>query len=92
MSKWTIAEARRRFARLLGDVAREPQAIYRRSKRIAGIVDADELEAFEAWRDRERRRSLADEFRDLGLVREDDGPVFEAPARKNRRSSFDRSR
>ncbi|MGH7804380.1 MAG: type II toxin-antitoxin system prevent-host-death family antitoxin [Candidatus Binatia bacterium] len=92
MSKWTIAEARRRFSELLNDVVREPQPIYRRSRRVAAVIRADELEAFEAWRQREQRRSLADDFRELREVRNDDAPAFDAPVRGDRPDPFTRKR
>lgn len=88
MSKWTIAEARRRFSQLLSDVVREPQPIYRRSRRVAAVVNAEELEAFEAWRQREQRKSLADDFRELREIHEGESPALEAPARHDRPNRF----
>ena len=91
MSKWTIADARRRFSDVLNGVVREPQAIYRRNQRIAAVVDATELDAFEEWRRRERERTLADEFRELRTLTEEDAPL-EAPARRDRPNAFARKR
>jgi prevent-host-death family protein len=92
MTKWTIAEARRRFSELLSLVAQEPQTIYRRNRRVAAVVDADELEAFEEWRQHARRRSLADDLRELWVIRDDDSPAFEAPARRDRPNRFAKKR
>jgi prevent-host-death family protein len=52
--KWTVAEARDKFADLLQNANKEPQSIFNRNRFVAAVVDAETFEAFEA-RQKERR-------------------------------------
>jgi hypothetical protein len=48
--------------------AQEPQAIYNRDKTVATLVDADQFEAFEAWRALQSVPPLLTQFREVGLA------------------------
>ena len=47
-ARWTIARARQKFPKLIAMAAREPQAVYRRNKLVATVVNPELGEKIEA--------------------------------------------
>jgi prevent-host-death family protein len=87
--KWTVAEARDKFADLLQSANKEPQSIFNRNRFVAAVVDAETFEAFEAWQ-KERKQSVANAFDELSAICQEDDYKLEAPKRKNRPTPFDK--
>lgn len=83
MSRWTIADARRRFATVLRSAAREPQAIYNRDRLVASVVAPDQVE---------RTPSIADSFAELRRTCEEEGYELIVAKRRNRANPFARTR
>jgi PHD/YefM family antitoxin component YafN of YafNO toxin-antitoxin module len=70
--KWTVAEARDKFADLLQNANKEPQSIFNCNRFVAAVIDAETFEAFEVWQ-KERRQGVANALDELGdICREDD--------------------
>lgn len=62
---WKIGEAKQRFSEVVRAAEDEPQRIYHHGRLVAGVVDAETLEEYVAWRDRRGRRTIADAFAEL---------------------------
>jgi len=60
--KWSVAAARRRFARLLKSAVHEPQAVYRRGSVAAVVVGPETYRRLSGGRD---GGTLADAFAEL---------------------------
>ena len=94
--RWTIATARQQLPALIGAAAREPQAVYRRTKLVATVVGPDVSAKMQAEgaaaRPRiadalaELRRICAEEDYQLPASRRKDRPNAAAPARSRRRA------
>jgi hypothetical protein len=89
--RWTIAKARQHLPKLIALAAREPQAVYRRDKLVAGVVSPELKQKIEATGLAYRAPSLAAELEELrGLCAEEDYQlstpkrVDRKPARKTR--------
>jgi prevent-host-death family protein len=87
--KWTVAEARDKFADLLQNANKEPQSIFNRNRFVAAVIDAETFEAFEAWQ-KERRQGVANVFDELKAICQEDDYKLESPKRKNRPTPFDK--
>lgn len=87
--KWTVEEARDKFADLLQSANKEPQSIFNRNRFVAAVVDAETFEAFEAWQ-KERRQGVANAFDELSAICQEDDYSLEVPKRKNRPTPFDK--
>jgi prevent-host-death family protein len=87
--KWTVAEARDKFADLLQNANKEPQSIFNRNRFVAAVIDAETFEAFEAWQ-KERRQGVANAFDELKAICQEDDYKLEPPKRKNRPTPFDK--
>ena len=81
--RWTVASARQHLTKLLSDAAREPQAVYRRDKLVATVVNPEigreVLEARAAG-----KSTMAAELEKLRQVFEEENYELEVPARTNR--------
>lgn len=86
---WNIASARRRFAELVKSAAREPQALYNRGEVVAGVVDAEELREFQAWKAQQQWRSVADAFDELRALCEAESYELVVAERVDRVNPFD---
>jgi len=86
--RWQIAEAKQKFSDLVRQAAAEPQLIFNRERLVAAIVDPQTFQAFQAWNDRERRRSLADAFEELRRIAGAEGYSWGAPTRVDRQNAF----
>jgi prevent-host-death family protein len=85
---WTIAEARRGFSELLSAASREPQRVFNRANFVAAVVDADDFEEFERWRELQHQRSLADDFEDLRRICREEAYELQVPSRSDRKTPF----
>ena len=85
---WKVAEAKQRFSDLVRQAAREPQLFYNRERLVAAVVDAETFAAFQAWREQEERRSLADAFAELRQIAAEEDYTLELPPRLNRANAF----
>jgi antitoxin (DNA-binding transcriptional repressor) of toxin-antitoxin stability system len=83
VTKWTIADARRRFSEMLSSAAREPQVIYRRGRPVATVVAPDRAAP---------SPTIADAFVELRAICAAENYVLERPRRRDRPNPFARSR
>lgn len=85
---WNIAQAKQRFSEVVKQAAREPQLIYNREHLVAAVIDAGEFDAFNRWRERSQRRTLADEFAELRKIAEEENYELILPPRTSRPNAF----
>lgn len=86
--KWTISDARQRFAELIRAAKRRPQPIYNRNQLVAAVVNARQYEAFEAWCRQQSEETIGEAFERLRSIAEQDNYTFKTPERRNRRNAF----
>lgn len=89
--RWTIAEARQRFSELIQSAAREPQRLYNRGREVGVLVDPEEFEHFQRWKDAQSAASLADSLAELRQICAEETYVLQVPARRDRVNPFDSS-
>lgn len=85
---WNIAEAKQKLSDVVRRAASEPQPIFNRGREVAVLVDADTFRAFQAWREREARRSFAGAFAELRQICADENYELTAPIRLDRTNPF----
>jgi prevent-host-death family protein len=85
---WNIAEAKQKLSDVVRRAASEPQPIFSREREVAVLVDADTFRAFQAWREREARRSFAGAFAELRQICADENYELTAPIRLDRTNPF----
>ncbi len=88
MKEWSIAQARKFFARFLKDAEAEPQAVYNRGRLAGAMLGPREFERYERWRRAQDQESLAQATQTLRGLCESEGYVFEAPPRRDRANPF----
>lgn len=88
MNKWSIADARQRFAELLRGAEKEPQPILNRGRLVAAVVDARTFAEFEAWRSERSHQTVGDAFRELRKIRKEERYPLKTGARRNRANTF----
>lgn len=86
--RWNIAEAKQKFSDVVRQSAEEPQLIYNRERPVAAIVDAETFLAFQAWREREGHRSLAQAFAEFRQLCMEEDAELQIPARSDRPNPF----
>ena len=86
--RWKIAEAKQRFSEVLRSATKTPQLIFKRDTLVAAVVDAATFERFQAWRQDQRRRSVAEAFRQLREICAEESYVLESTARADRKNVF----
>ncbi|THF66274.1 type II toxin-antitoxin system Phd/YefM family antitoxin [Pseudothauera nasutitermitis] len=77
---WNVAQAKQHLSEVLRLAAEEPQVIYNRSRPVAAVIPAQDLEAFQAWKTGQQapQRTLVEEFAILRALAEgDDDPIPE---------------
>ena len=79
---WKIAEAKQRFSEVVRAAEGEPQRIYNRNDLVAAVVGATEITEFLAWRERQRKGSLADSIRELSRICAEEGYTLKVPSRE----------
>jgi len=62
---WNIAQAKQRFSEVIRQTAAEPQRIYNRGRLVAAVIDAEDFEVFQAWRQRQRVKTVGEAFAEL---------------------------
>ena len=83
--RWTIASARQYLPRLISLAAREPQAVYRRDKLVAGVVSPELKQKIDEGGVGDRRASLAAELQELRRLCAEDDYQLSTPKRVDRR-------
>jgi len=86
--KWSIAQARQRFAELIESTAKEPQPIYKRDKMVAAMVDAETFLEFLKWKEEQAGRTIDDAMQELRALCEEEGYEFAWPKREDRPNPF----
>jgi prevent-host-death family protein len=81
---WNIAQAKQRFSEVVKQAATEPQLIYNRDRLVAAVIDVEAFNAFNQWRERSQRRTLADEFAELRKIAEEENYELIVPPRTDR--------
>ena len=84
MADWNIAEAKQKLSKLLRAACDEPQRILNRGRPVAAVVDVELYEAFMDWLDRRARRTMAEAFRELREIADDERYLIEVPPREDR--------
>lgn len=85
---WKIGEAKQRFSEVVRAAEGEPQRIYHRDRLVAGVVDAETLEDYLAWRERRGRRTLAEAFSELRELLREEPDGLTLPERVDRDNAF----
>ena len=86
--KWSIAQARQRFAELIESTAKEPQPIYKRDKMVAAMVDAETFLEFLKWKEEQSGRTIDDAMQELRALCDEEGYKFSWPQREDRPNPF----
>jgi len=87
-NSWSIADARRRFSDVVESAAREPQALYKRGRVVAAVIDPDELEAFREWKAARAGRTLAEAFDELRAICREERYELRLAGRTDRPNPF----
>lgn len=85
---WNIAQAKQRFSEVVKQAATEPQLIYNRDRLVAAVIDVEAFNAFNQWRERSQRRTLADELAELRKIAEEENYELIVPPRTDRPNAF----
>ncbi|MEA2564015.1 MAG: hypothetical protein QOH06_5519 [Acidobacteriota bacterium] len=85
---WKIAEAKQKFSELVKAAENEPQWIYNRDKLVAAMVPAETVKEFLGWRRQNEERTLAEAFKELRRICEEEDYILEIPPRQDRPNSF----
>lgn len=86
--RWKVGEAKQKFSEVVRQAAEEPQLIFSRDRLVAAVVEPGTFHAFEAWREDQRRVSLARVFDELRRIGAEEGYELEAPSRVDRENPF----
>lgn len=81
---WKIAEAKQKFSKVVRQAAEEPQLIYNRDRLVAVLVDAEDYETFEAWKEQRRRPSMADAIEEIRKICLEEDYELNLPERRDR--------
>ncbi len=86
--KWSTAEARERLSQLVRAADEEPQVITNRGRPVAVVIDPEEYEAFQRWRERQSRQTMAEALDDLKSACQMDSYELETTRRSDRPNLF----
>lgn len=89
MAKWKVARAKQRFSEVLRAARDEPQEILNRDRLVAAVVDVESYQAFQAWRD-QQRKPLAESFAELRRICAERHYRLEVGRRRDRRNPLAR--
>ncbi len=70
---WNVAQAKQKLSQVLRAAAEEPQRIYNRRRLVAAVVNGETFEEFRQWAERNRQRSIGDEFAKLRRICAEEG-------------------
>lgn len=85
---WDIVAAKQHFSVMVSNAASEPQWICEPGKEVAVLVDVETFRAFQAWREREVRRTLADDFAELRQICAEENVELSLHPRRDRANVF----
>ncbi len=85
---WNIAQAKQRFSEVIRQTAEEPQRIYNRGRLVAAVIDAEDFEAFQAWRQRQKVKTVGEAFAELRALAAGDENPLPVPERRDRPNAF----
>ncbi len=85
---WNIAQAKQRFSEVIRQTAEEPQRIYNRGRLVAAVIDAEDFEAFQAWRQRQRVKTVGEAFVELRALTAGDENPLPVAERRDRPNAF----
>jgi antitoxin (DNA-binding transcriptional repressor) of toxin-antitoxin stability system len=85
---WKIGDAKQHFSEVIRAAEQEPQWIYNRERLVAAVVEPETLQEFLAWREKDRRTSLADAFAGLRDLCAEEHYEIEIPSRQDRQNPF----
>ena len=86
--KWSTAEARERLSQLVRAADGEPQVITNRGRPVAVVIDPEEYEAFQRWREHHSKQTLADALDALRAACEAENYALEVAPRGDRPNAF----
>jgi prevent-host-death family protein len=86
--QWSIAEARKHFAKLLSSTVKEPQPIYKRGTMVAAVIDAKTYQEFLNWKEERTSRSVAQALDELRIICREENYQLALPKRKDRPNIF----
>ncbi len=85
---WNIAQAKKHFSDVVKQAAEEPQLIYNRDQLVAAVINGENFNAFQKWRDRTSQQTLAEEFAELRQLMREENYELKVPPRTNRPNAF----
>lgn len=83
---WKIAEAKKKFSEMIHRVHDEPQLIYNRDTIVAVVINPEEYEEYNAFRESRKRINLGSVFDELRIICDEESYEIILPERKNRES------
>ncbi|MFL6196954.1 MAG: prevent-host-death protein [Thermoanaerobaculia bacterium] len=86
--RWKISDAKQHFSEVIRAAEDEPQWIYNRERLVAAVVEPEVLREFLAWREKDRRPSLAEAFAGLRDLCAEENYEIEIPSHQDRPNPF----
>jgi hypothetical protein len=86
--KWTVANARRSFSRLLEEAREEPQMLFNRHRHIATVIAPDTFAQFMTWLQEREVPTVEDAFANLRQILQEEDYELTLPERVDRSNSF----
>lgn len=90
---WNIAQAKQRFSEVVKQAGEAPQLIYNRNTPVAAVIAAEELAAYQIWKESTQARSshAAEDFAQLRelLAESGDSDGLDIPGRQDRPNAFE---
>ncbi len=86
--KWKIAQAKKSFSEMIHRARKEPQFIYNRDSIVAVIINPEEYDEYQEFRENRNHSSLATAFDELRGICEKEDYTLALPARKDRKVVF----
>ena len=80
---WKVAAAKQQFSEVLRRAEDEPQIIKNRERVVGALIGGDEVEAYLAWR-QSQRRPLAAMLARGQLIAAEENVTLEVPPRRDR--------
>lgn len=84
MKEWKISEAKARLSEVVSHCVEEPQVLYNRKKPVAALIDMDEYEAFLAYKQSKKKKTMEEWFKELDEIKKQEPGDFELPPRTSR--------
>jgi prevent-host-death family protein len=84
MNEWKISEAKARLSEVVSNCVEEPQVLYNRQKPVAALIDIEEYEAFLAYKQSTKKKTIAEMLDELDEIKKLEPGDFELPPRTSR--------